>query len=474
MAGRITPVKRYVRDLRNSLEAGTVSDEVLLVRFATCHDDAAFIALVKRHGPMILATCRRILGHAQDAEDACQVVLIVLARKAGSITDPSSLAGWLHGVAMRTALKMRARKSTRRMEQLFAETPAPDRVEALLWKDLRYVLDQEIHRLPDKYRNPFVLCYLEGKTNVQAAAYLGCPEGTVVTRLARARAKLRLRLVRRGVTISMGILAPALLQSSASAALSADRIRAVTNVALRFVPSSPVLAGVPHAPWMYFVKGIENAMLISRLRRVFLFLLATGLIVSTGGITIYRTFAAERFDEKAETILAGSTSPVPTDEPGQKDPRAKQAEASPQKPFTIGSNYNPTFEGGAVGKEVAFKIQLIASDEWQVSIARLLPPPALFDASASMAAEPVRITTFFVPTVGDSKIQLPPVPFTIEVPANIPKELQDSILKAISPNPGENRNKRENKPAATLDVILKRLDQIEQRLNPSPTKGAAK
>ncbi len=181
-----------------------LSDGELLERFVRQHEEAAFAELVQRHGPMVLSVCRRVLRHSQDADDAFQATFLVLAQKAHRLRRPGLLANWLYGVAYRTALNARqraARRSKREREAAKRIVPSgiPER-EALV---LRRVLDEELRRLPEIYRAPLVLCYLEGKTNKEAARLLGWPIGSMAHRLARGRNLLRKRLEARlvGLTI---------------------------------------------------------------------------------------------------------------------------------------------------------------------------------------------------------------------------------------------------------------------------------
>jgi RNA polymerase sigma factor (sigma-70 family) len=175
-----------------------LSDEQLLEAFVRHRDEAAFTALMRRHGPMVLGVCRRVLRHADDADDAFQATFLVLVHKAGSLQQPSLLASWLHGVAYRTAQHARVRAARRHKHEAAAATtllattdPETD------WQEMRESLDEELHRLPEFYRAPLVLCYLEGKTNVEAAHILGWPPGSMSGRLAKARALLRERMTRR-------------------------------------------------------------------------------------------------------------------------------------------------------------------------------------------------------------------------------------------------------------------------------------
>jgi RNA polymerase sigma factor (sigma-70 family) len=185
-----------VRQLLQDLAARGQSDGQLLARFQGDRDEAAFAALVRRHGPMVLGVCRRVLGDWHHAEDAWQATFLTLARKAAAVRRGDALAAWLHGVAYRVAAKARGRLGRRRdRAALPADVPAAEGPG----NDLAEVLDAEVRRLPAPYRAAVVACYLRGRTVDQAARDLGCPRGTLASRLARARALLRQRLARRGV-----------------------------------------------------------------------------------------------------------------------------------------------------------------------------------------------------------------------------------------------------------------------------------
>jgi RNA polymerase sigma factor (sigma-70 family) len=190
------------------------SDEQLLDRFLNRDDasaEAAFRAIVVRHGPMVLGVCRHILNQLQDAEDAFQATFLVLARKAGSIRDRRVLARWLYEVAYRIAMRARTNGVRRRThERQGGEMAATVSTDNHGWIELRPVLHEEVNRLPEKYRVPVILCYLEGKTNEEVAALLQWPVGTVKGRLSRARDLLRSRLSRRGLALSAAFLVTAL------------------------------------------------------------------------------------------------------------------------------------------------------------------------------------------------------------------------------------------------------------------------
>ena len=176
-------------------ELRTLKDDQLLARFFKSHEDAAFAVLLERYGPLVYGVCQRILGDATDAEDALQATFLVLVRKGGTLRQPGRLANWLYGVAYRTARKVRGKAALRtKTERQASEMPTRSAVSDMTYDELNAVLDEEISQLPEKYSLPLVLCYLEGKTNAQAAAQLGWPEGSISRRLSRARELLRSRL----------------------------------------------------------------------------------------------------------------------------------------------------------------------------------------------------------------------------------------------------------------------------------------
>jgi RNA polymerase sigma factor (sigma-70 family) len=185
-------------------------DHELLADFAARRDHGAFAVLVRRHGALVLNVCRRVLYHEQDAEDAFQATFLVLAAKAASVPTNTAVAAYLHGIAYRLALKVRREAERRRRREARAQEPAAvDMVAELSWREVQMVLEEEIQRLPEKYRTPFVLCCLEGLSRAEAGRQMGVREGTVWSRLAEARARLQKRLSRRGMALAtvLGALA---------------------------------------------------------------------------------------------------------------------------------------------------------------------------------------------------------------------------------------------------------------------------
>jgi RNA polymerase sigma factor (sigma-70 family) len=200
------PLEQLLRHVRRLVAPAGDDDGELLARFAARRDEAAFAALVRRHGPMVLGVCRSLLHDAHSADDAFQATFLVLLRRAASLEKRPSLGGWLSGVAYRTALKARTSAARRRTREGKAAAMTPTEVQDReADPELNAALHEELGRLPEKYRNPLIACYLQGQTTDEAARRLGCPRGTVLSRLSRGRDLLRARLSRRGITPATGI-----------------------------------------------------------------------------------------------------------------------------------------------------------------------------------------------------------------------------------------------------------------------------
>jgi len=317
--GRLGMLLGQIRQLVGAPPAGDQSDARLLERFADQRDEAAFQALVRRHGPLVLGVCRRVLRDHHDAEDAFQATFFVLARKAGVLGRRGSLAPWLYTVAYRLALRARADASRRRDRERRAAATLPTQADDGGRADLRPVLDEELDRLPEKYRVPLVLCYLDGKTHEEAARELGWPKGTVAGRLARARELLRRRLTRRGVTLSTGLLGTALAEN-ASAAVPAGLADSAVRAALLFAGSQFGAAGVVSGP-AALAEGMLRAMTMTYLKGVTVLLLGLSLIAGAGvwthqALTAKPPAAALQHADQAE-----AKTPAPEAPAAKKDDR---------------------------------------------------------------------------------------------------------------------------------------------------------
>ena len=239
---------RGIETLYTSGPIGGLTDAQLVDRFLNREGrdrEDAFSALVHRHGPMVLAVCRRAIPGTADADDAFQAVFLVLARNARSVRRVDNLRSWLYGVAVRTAKEARRRSARLRAREggLLIDPPAAPAADPDLF-ELRALLDEELGRLPSRYREPLMLCELEGASRQDAAQRLGLPEGTLSTRLARGRVLLRNRLVRRGVAVA-GLAA--IVPQPSRASTIGPLADAATRLALRFTSPNPTAGTIPAA-----------------------------------------------------------------------------------------------------------------------------------------------------------------------------------------------------------------------------------
>jgi RNA polymerase sigma factor (sigma-70 family) len=265
------PVLRFIRGLRG--EDAATPDEDLLARFAEARDEAAFAALVRRHGPMVLGVCSRVLGDGPDAEDAFQATFVVLARRFGAVSRPGSLANWLYGVARRTALQARAKAARRRAaERRVNIMTGTDPSDAVARGELRLVLDGELSRLPERYRMPLVLCDLEGHTHEAAAHLLGCPRKTVTTRLARGRERLRVALGRRGIALSATALSAAL--AGTARAVSPALVEKTIHAAA---------AGMVPVGVATLAREVVMSMCVNKMKGLAVLLLTAGIVAAALG-----------------------------------------------------------------------------------------------------------------------------------------------------------------------------------------------
>jgi RNA polymerase sigma factor (sigma-70 family) len=288
---------RWLRDVPGSALAG---DGNLLERFVHDGNEDAFTELIRRHGPMVLGVCRRVLGTSPEAEDSFQTTFLLLVRKAGQLRKPEALGPWLHGVAYRTALKARTQARRRRQrEQPLQDHPAPQNNE-VVWRELAGVLDQAINQLPDRYRAPFILCYLQGLTGAEAARQLGCAPGTVGTRLSRAREWLRKRLVRRGVTLSAAALTAVLAETPLSAAVPFGLIHKAVAAVTGTLPASVAL----------LLKGVCQNMFLDKMRTVCLTLITLAAVGVGTGALMYRALAGEPVPRPAPAPESIAPPPV--------------------------------------------------------------------------------------------------------------------------------------------------------------------
>jgi RNA polymerase sigma factor (sigma-70 family) len=272
------------------------TDGQLLASFIDHKDEAAFEALVHRHGPMVFGVCRRVVGNQHDAEDAFQATFLVLARKSSSVRPRERLANWLHGVALRTAMKAKTMTAKRRgREKQVTAMPEPEAPQQGQWRDLQPLLDQELSGLPENYRLPILLCDLEGKRIKEAAQQLGWPQGTLAGRLARGRKLLAKRLASRGVVLSAGSVATAVSQNVASAGVPISLMSSTVKAATMFAAGQATVAEMVPAKVAALTEGVLKAMLLTKLKASVQVLLVLATLGGSAGV-IWHTQAAQPSD----------------------------------------------------------------------------------------------------------------------------------------------------------------------------------
>jgi RNA polymerase sigma factor (sigma-70 family) len=278
-----------------------LTDAELLQRWVVSLDEAAFEALLWRHAATVVGVCRRVLRDAHEAEDAAQAAFLALARKASSIGRRQAVAAWLYTVAYRAAVQARARLvrhaacGAHNLDALPAR-PAEDPA----WRDLRPVLDEEVSRLPQKYRAVFVLCHVEGRTNAEAARELRCPVGTVLSRLSRARQRLRDRLTRRGVTLTAALFSTALIRDVAAASVPGGLVRSAASAAAS-AAAGKGLVGIVSAEAAALAEGVVKAMLVTKIKVAGIVMVLGAALLGGGAVLTTRMEAGA---PAAQTQLA--------------------------------------------------------------------------------------------------------------------------------------------------------------------------
>src|SRR5262245_26385759 len=266
MSSRISgPASRGLQALYEWGAMGSWNDGQLIARFLGGDESSedAFRVLIHRHGPMVLSVCRRVLGDEHAAEDAFQLTFLIFVKKAGTLRDRSLLTNWLHGVALRVARKARGQDARRQsVERRAAESAADPRRDSDEI-ELRLVIDEEIRRLPERYRLPLVLCHVEGLRHDEVAHRLGCPIGTVESRLSRARQQLRARLTRRGLSPTASVMA-AVLRPSAVSPVAPSLAEATLRAAVK-VSASDGLSKLPILSEHFWMRRSQELLQSSHL-----------------------------------------------------------------------------------------------------------------------------------------------------------------------------------------------------------------
>jgi RNA polymerase sigma factor (sigma-70 family) len=309
-ARRVRALLPQFRELVSRFDDQT-SDRELLRRFAEGRDETAFTEVVRRHGPMLLRVCQRVLHGGPDAEDVCQAAFLLLAQKATSDRWRDSVAGWLFQAAYRLSLKARtAARRRARHETQTRPVSQPDPVAELTVRELQAVLDDELSRLPEKYRAPILLCCLEGRSRDEAARYLGWQLAAVKDRLEQGRERLRVRLARRGVQVGTALVSSWLFEGGARAGCPNVAPQATAKAALSIATGQATLAGLLPARVAALAKGMTTTMLL----RHVIILAAVGPVLGLGAAGAVKGLPGESPSAQAQVpsvkSAAADRSPV--------------------------------------------------------------------------------------------------------------------------------------------------------------------
>jgi RNA polymerase sigma factor (sigma-70 family) len=320
-------ILQHFPTLAQARNAERLTDGELLRRFSALGDEEAFTALVRRHGPMVLQVCRRLLHDVHAAEDVFQAVFLVLARRPETVRKPEAVGSWLHGVAFRLARRARAEAARRHFhETRHAARPPSDPLAEVSGRELLAVLDDELNRLPDVYRGPLVLCCLQGRTRDEAAQQLGWALRTLERRLERGRAILHARLARRGLTVA-ALLSATLLLAPPARALPAGLLAATVKAARAFAAHAVLLPGAVSARAVALAEATLQGMLVARMTTM-LALTLTVTLLTAGVWALAQPASPARPAEEPPARRAEPAAPAPAQraEPGAKDAHIAQTE----------------------------------------------------------------------------------------------------------------------------------------------------
>jgi C-terminal peptidase prc len=328
---RAASVLRHIRKLVDG--SNRLGDAELLERFTAGRDEAAFDALLRRHGPLVLSVCRRVLCHPQDVEDAFQATFLVLVRRAASIRKSESVSAWLYGVAYRIATKARTQASRRRQREAHAGVGrlTKSRLDEITGRELYAVVDEELNRLPAENRAALVLCYLEGKTREEAARQLGWSLGTLKRRLERGRRRLHDRLTRRGMAPSFALFASTFSQKAdliaVSRALATETSRKALAFGLGVTRTAP-----PAGPAEVLANLVLKGIYMSKIKTALLFAIVCGSVAAGPGLLLRQSLVAQAAETQAQ-VSSGAQASAALPDKKKDEKSAKEGVGSKLAPY---------------------------------------------------------------------------------------------------------------------------------------------
>jgi RNA polymerase sigma factor (sigma-70 family) len=445
-------IVRRLRQVTAPSIGAMCSDAELVRAFGLRREPTAFEQIVRRHGPMVLGVCRRVLRESADADDAFQATFLVLVLKAASLNRPERLAGWLHQVAHRTSRKLRATRLRRSRNQVeLADVPGESPAD-IVWRELRPIFDDELNRLPDKLRLPAVLCFLEGHSKGDAARSLGWPEGTLSGRLQQARERLRLRFAARGLTLSAGTLAVALFEAAGSVAV-ADSLLASTlqHAAIGSTASAAIRS---------LADGVTQAMFMTKIKVVAAAVLFTGMVgTGTGVVFVPGSGPGEIVAGEPAKDLQPKQAPVKRDIKTETVSPASDAKERKLKALRAqAERLGPLVEKGVYSRtewdELQTEIQILAADLEKVpaDLDRAMQRQELELLKERVAWEERMVKKGFLAESQAKKTRL-------EM-----QRAEAALAKLDSPKTADPRR-------AAMDALISKLQEIVERTKEGVRKG---
>jgi RNA polymerase sigma factor (sigma-70 family) len=322
----------FLKRLTRGMAAETLNEQTdrqLVEQFLARREEAAFEAIVRRHGAMVYRVCWRVLQQPQDSEDAFQATFLLLAQKLRTVRNHDSLASWLHGVAHRVALQAKGRAASRRRHEQQVTMTQVERSGDLSAEELLAVLDVELGKLPDKWRQPLILCYLEGRTQEESASRLGLSKSTLRRRLEEARDALGCRLTGRGIAWSAALSA-VLLSDCIASANPASGLVASTIEAAAKVAAGKTVATAASAKVAALTEGVMKAMFLTKLKTVMAMLLVAGMMAFGAGLLVHHTAAGQQVKAKENADKPANRQAAPPQEEGAKPPPNAADDAKPK------------------------------------------------------------------------------------------------------------------------------------------------
>jgi RNA polymerase sigma factor (sigma-70 family) len=300
----------YIRGVLAETDPGSLSDRELLDRFAARHDEVAFKTILRRHGPMVLGVCQRLLKRREDAEDVFQATFLVLARKVGTLPWRESVGSWLYEVAHRLAQEARRKQLNQQAREARARVRcAEDPLDEITGRELVAILDEQLASMPERYRAPLVLCCLEGRSSDEAARDLGCSLSTLKRRLHHARKLLQRQLKRKGFTLP-AVLSALLVHRAASASVSPTLAATTVQAATCLGTGAPLTAGLISAEAVALAGSLAPAVLVTPVKLVLGALLLGGILVAGGYALARHQLAAAVASPPAAPASSVASSPA--------------------------------------------------------------------------------------------------------------------------------------------------------------------